>query len=197
MNELALHILDLAENSVTAGASRIEIRVILSYEDDLLVIEIQDDGCGMSAEFLKRAADPFATTRSERKVGLGLSLVKQVCEMCEGAFHIESKPGEGTLLYLTFRLSHVDRPPMGDLARTMAALVTLFPDGPDFSLTYSEGEKPYVFDTAQIRRILDGVPMNTPQVALWIQSDLRKGLKEAARPRMNKFGGANHHEICS
>ena len=197
MNELALHILDLAENSVAAGASRVDIRIALSHDDDRLTIEMQDDGRGMSAEFLQRAADPFATTRTERKVGLGLSLVRQLCEMCDGAFRIESEPGRGTLLHLEFRLSHVDLPPMGDLAQTMLALVILYSDRPDFRLTYSEGSAPYVFDTAEIRKLLGEVPLNTPQVVRWIKDDLREGLYTAARPRTNNFGGANHYEVCS
>lgn len=184
MNELALYILDLTQNSVSAGASHVEIRITLSHEEDRLRIEIIDDGCGMSAEFVAKVTSPFTTTRKTRKVGLGIPMIKQLCEMCGGAFSIESEPGRGTRLHLEFRLSHVDLPPMGDLAQTMTALVIGSPEKPDFRLFYSEGAQPYEFDTAAVRQILGNeVPLNTPDVILWIQSDIEEGLKEAARPQ--------------
>lgn len=183
MNELALYILDLTQNSVTAGATCVEIRVVLDHDSDLLTIEIIDDGCGMSKEFVEKVTSPFTTTRKTRKVGLGIPMIKQLCEMCEGAFHIESEVGKGTRLHLTFRLSHVDLPPMGDLAQTMTALVIGSPERPDFRLVYSEGAEPYEFDTAMIRQVLGSdVPLNTPEVVLWMQDDLTEGLANAARP---------------
>ena len=183
MNELALYILDLTQNSVTAGASCVEISVTLDREADTLVILIKDDGCGMSKEFVAKVTSPFTTTRKTRKVGLGIPMIKQLCEMCEGAFGIESEVGKGTTLHLEFRLSHVDLPPMGDLAETMTALVIGSPDKPDFRLVYSEGAEPYVFDTAMIRQVLgEDVPLNTPEVVLWMQDDLREGLAQAATP---------------
>ncbi|MBQ2691704.1 MAG: ATP-binding protein [Clostridia bacterium] len=183
MNELALYILDLTQNSVTAGASCVEISVTLDREADTLVILIKDDGCGMSKEFVAKVTSPFTTTRKTRKVGLGIPMIKQLCEMCEGTFRIESELGKGTTLHLEFQLSHVDLPPMGDLAETMTALVIGSPDKPDFRLVYSEGAEPYVFDTAMIRQVLgEDVPLNTPEVVLWMQDDLREGLAQAATP---------------
>jgi len=177
MNELALYILDLVQNSVSAGATRVEIRITLSRQDDTLLIEIIDDGRGMSPEFVAKVSSPFVTTRTTRKVGLGIPMIRQLCEMCEGSFAIESEVGRGTRLSLGFRLSHVDLPPMGDLAETMLALVIGSPDKPDFVLTYSaDGGDPYVFDTAQIRQVLDGVPLNTPEVLSWMREDLKEGL---------------------
>lgn len=182
MNELALYILDLTQNSVSAGASKIEIRITIDHDSDRLTIEIIDDGCGMSKEFVAKVTSPFTTTRKTRKVGLGIPMIKQLCEMCEGAFRIESEPGKGTTLHLEFQLSHMDLPPMGDLAQTMTALVIGSPDKPDFRLVYTEGAEPYEFDTAMIRQVLGDVPLNTPEVVLWMQDDLREGLELAARP---------------
>jgi len=183
MNELALYILDLTQNSVTAGASCVEISVTLDREADTLVILIKDDGCGMSKEFVAKVTSPFTTTRKTRKVGLGIPMIKQLCEMCEGTFRIESELGKGTVLHLEFQLSHVDLPPMGDLAETMTALVIGSPDKPDFRLVYSEGAEPYVFVSAMIRQVLgEDVPLNTPEVVLWMQDDLREGLSQAATP---------------
>lgn len=179
MNELALYILDLTQNSVAAGALHVWIRVTIDKENDSLHIEIEDDGCGMSEEFLRRVISPFTTTRTTRKVGLGIPMIKQLCEMCEGRFSITSAPGEGTCLKLDFRLSHVDLPPMGDLAETMTALVIGSPDKPDFSLTYSAGSEPYEFDTSSIRQVLGEVPLNEPEVIAWIQDDLREGIAQA------------------
>ena len=176
MNELALYILDLVQNSVSAGATRVEIRIVASREDDTLLIEIIDDGRGMSPEFVARVSSPFVTTRTTRKVGLGIPMIRQLCEMCEGSFAIDSEEGLGTKLSLSFRLSHVDLPPMGDLAETILALVIGSPDKPDFVLEYSAGGEPYVFDTAQIRQVLDGVPLNTPEVLSWMREDLNEGL---------------------
>ena len=179
MNELALYILDLVQNSVSAGASRVEIRITISREEDTLLIEIIDDGRGMSQEFVARVSSPFVTTRTTRKVGLGIPMIRQLCEMCEGEFAIESEEGRGTKLRLLFRLSHVDLPPMGDLAETVLALVIGSPDRPDFVLTYSAGgAEPYVFDTAQIREVLGGVPLNTPEVLSWMREDLSEGLAD-------------------
>lgn len=184
MNELALYILDLTQNSISAGASRVEISIRLSHEDDSLQIDLLDDGCGMSSEFIEKVTSPFTTTRKTRKVGLGIPMIKQLCEMCDGAFQIESEPGKGTCLRLRFRLSHVDLPPMGDLAQTMTALVIGSPEKPDFRLFYSEGAQPYQFDTAAVRQILGSdVPLNTPDVLMWIKADIEEGLKEAARPQ--------------
>lgn len=182
MNELALYILDLTQNSVSAGASKIEIRITIDHDSDRLTIEIIDDGCGMSKEFVAKVTSPFTTTRKTRKVGLGIPMIKQLCEMCEGAFRIESEPGKGTTLHLEFQLSHMDLPPMGDLAQTMTALVIGSPDKPDFRLVYTEGAEPYEFDTAMIRQVLGDVPLNTPEVVLWMQDDLREGLELAAKP---------------
>lgn len=183
MNELALYILDLTQNSVAAGANRVEIRVTLLHSEDCLLVEIIDDGCGMSEEFLRTVTSPFTTTRTTRKVGLGIPMIQQLCEMCDGAFHIDSTKGKGTHLRLRFRLSHVDLPPMGDLPETIIALVIGSPEKPDFCFTYSEGGTPYQFDTAVIRTVLGSeVPLNLPDVVAWMRDDIEQGLKEAARP---------------
>ena len=183
MRELADNILDIAQNSISARASLVEIDITVDHSRDAVSLRFADDGCGMSAEMAQAVCDPFTTTRKTRKVGLGIPMIKQLCEMCEGAFRIESELGKGTTLHLEFRLSHVDLPPMGDLAQTMTALVIGSPDKPDFRLVYTEGHEPYLFDTASIREVLGPeVPLNTPEVVLWMQDDLREGLAQAATP---------------
>lgn len=176
MNELSLYILDLVQNSVAASARRVRIAIEFPDGSDLLLISIEDDGRGMDAELLKKVASPFTTTRTTRKVGLGIPMARQMCEDCGGTFEIESAPGAGTKLLMIMRRSHIDLPPMGDLPGTMAALVTGCPETPEFSLRYARGEGAFTFDTAEIREALGGVPLNRPEVLSWIGEYIRESI---------------------
>jgi predicted metal-dependent phosphoesterase TrpH/anti-sigma regulatory factor (Ser/Thr protein kinase) len=149
MEDLSLHILDIVENSINACAGRIEIRINEDSANDLLTIEIIDDGKGMDAETLRKATDPFFTTRTTRRVGLGLSFLAQAAEESEGTFDIRSKPGEGTTVKATFRMSHPDCKPMGDIAQTIVTLVTGHP-GIDFLYEYKKDDSTYRFDTREV-----------------------------------------------
>lgn len=179
MDELSLYILDLTQNSVAAGATRVAIRIFVDRASDRLVIVIEDNGRGMSEEFLQKVISPFTTTRKTRKVGLGIPMAKQICEMCEGSFDIRSEVGKGTALTLTFRLSHVDLPPMGDLAGTFLSLIVGSPEKPDFAFRFESDKAPFEFDTAQIREVLGGVPLTEPEVLSWIRDSIAEGLSEA------------------
>ncbi|MDO4547777.1 MAG: ATP-binding protein [Clostridia bacterium] len=176
MFELALHILDLVQNSVTAKASLVIVEV--RYEGEWLAISIIDDGCGMSEEMLARAQSPFGTSRTTRRVGLGIPMFKQLSLMCEGEFSINSAPGEGTTLVATFRAANVDLPPMGDLSGTIKALIVGAPEKPDFVLRYERDGEQFEFDTRQIREQLDGVPLNEPDVLAWIGEYIDEGIKQ-------------------
>ena len=121
MRELALHVLDIAENSVKANASLVTVEIIA--KDNILTIRISDDGRGMSEEFLSKVTDPFTTTRTTRKVGMGIPLLKQAAETSGGAFDIKSKLGVGTTVTATFLLDDVDRMPLGDVAETATTLL--------------------------------------------------------------------------
>ena len=181
MNELSLYILDLVQNSVTAGAGHVEIIITISDADDSIVITLADDGCGMSEEFVKKVVSPFTTTRTTRKVGLGIPMIKELCELCEGSFGIESRLGEGTKLTLRFRKSNIDMPPMGSLADTMVALVNGSPEKPEFRLLYDNNGEQFEFDTAQIRAMLAGVPLDTPDVLAWIRDYMIEGIEAAGK----------------
>lgn len=122
MEDLSLHILDVAENSIAAGAKRIEIRIIENAKKDLLSIEIEDDGRGMDEETLKKVFEPFFTTRKTRRVGLGLSLFCQAARETGGNVTIGSTIGKGTVVKATFKHSHPDRRPFGDIDKTMKVL---------------------------------------------------------------------------
>ncbi len=181
MEELSLYILDLVQNSVAAQAKHIRIEVKLDPENDRLTVVIADDGTGMSDELLKKVTSPFVTTRKTRKVGLGLPMIRQLCEMCEGTFQIESRLGEGTRLELSFRMSHIDLPPMGSLPDTMLSLVNGSPEDVDFELSYAKGGEGFEFSTSEIREVLGGVKLNTPDVLVWIRDYIAEGIAETEK----------------
>lgn len=177
MKELSLHILDIAENSVKAGASLIEIAVSEDEIKDTLTIEIKDNGCGMSEEFLKSVKDPFSTTRTTRRVGMGLSLFEAAAEQCGGGLQISSKEGVGTDVFVTFTLNHIDRAPLGDMAGTMQTLIGGSPDI-DFIYRYQKNGRDFIMNTAEIRETLGDVPLDTPEVVLWIGDYIKEGINE-------------------
>lgn len=125
MRELSLHILDIARNSVEAGAGEIEIKTIENTRDDTLSFSVLDNGPGIHEDILPMITDPFFTTKEKKKkVGLGLSLLKVAAERCDGSFGIETLPGKGTAVTAVFRRSHIDRAPLGDIPGTITALLT-------------------------------------------------------------------------
>lgn len=126
LEELSLHILDIGMNSLTAGAEKLEISVIENTRRDWLVIRIRDDGRGMNAEMLREVLDQNLTAKKGRKkaIGLGLAFLRQTSEMCGGTFHVTSHPGRGTSVTASMHLSHIDRPPLGDLSATILTLCT-------------------------------------------------------------------------
>ncbi len=172
MKELSLNILDIAENSVKAGATRIEI--LLTENDLLRTLEIVDNGCGMSQEMVQRVTDPFTTTRETRSVGMGIPLLKLAAEQAEGDFRIESRQGEnhGTRVIASFRIDHIDCVPVGDLTSTIVTLIQGSPDI-DFYVLWKTPDGSKELDTAEIRTVLgDDVPLDNPDVLLWISENL-------------------------
>lgn len=175
MRELALNILDIAENSVKAGATL--VRVLIEAKDGVLTIEIADDGCGMDAEFLARVTDPFTTTRTTRKVGMGIPLFKMSAEMAGGTFSIKSEKGKGTAVRATFVLDHIDRAPLGDLADTVVALIG-GDSAPDFVFDVRVNGKRFVFDTRELKAELDGVPVGEADVLVFVRDMIKENLKD-------------------
>lgn len=150
MEDLSLHILDIVENSIKAGASRIEIKVIEDIKKDLLTIEIRDNGQGMDKETLKKVFDPFYTTRTERRVGLGLPLLVQATKESGGDIKIVSEIGKGTKVKATFQYSHIDRKPLGDIEETLTTLIAGNPDV-NFVFKHQRGKKKFCLDTKKIK----------------------------------------------
>jgi hypothetical protein len=186
MLELALHALDILRNAVEAGATQVEFAIIEDEPADRLTLTVTDNGRGMDEEKVRRALDPFYTTRRTRHVGLGLPLLAAAAETAGGGLTIVSRPGEGTTVETTFRLSHPDRQPLGDMAATLLAFL-LADAAPDLRYTHrvnrrGETESPsaleFAFDTAAIRAELDGLPLNHPVVARWLAEYLAEGERE-------------------
>lgn len=169
--------MDLAQNSISAKAGLIEISVIENPADDTLTVSIADDGKGMSKDQLSAVTDPFFTTRTTRKVGLGVPFFKMAAEMSGGSFEISSQPGKGTRLSGSFGLTNIDRMPLGDINSTIAMLIYCNP-GIDFVYNRRRGKKGFVLDTRELRNVLGGVALNTNEVTLWIKEFLNDGENE-------------------
>lgn len=175
MRELALHILDIVENSIRAKATRVEIAVDEDIVRDTLAIEIKDNGQGMDAEFLRKATDPFVTTRQTRKVGLGLALLKAAAEACDGKFCINSEVGRGTVVQALFRYSHIDRMPLGNVADTVYTLIVLNPQV-DFRYSHTFSGRSWVLDTRDVKERLELDSLAYPEVLGWVRDYLSEGI---------------------
>lgn len=163
--------MDVAQNSVRAEATLVHITVLESDKDDSLSITISDDGCGMTEEQVSQVIDPFFTTRTTRKVGLGVPLFKLSAEQTGGSFSIKSKVGEGTTTYASYVKSHVDMTPLGDINSTVEILIRCNPEI-DFVFTHSTDSGSFTLDTRELREILGDVSLDTPDVIDWIHQYL-------------------------
>lgn len=178
MQELSLNILDIAENSVKAGASLITVAVCYRPAADRLTVTISDDGCGMDAETVRKVTDPFYTTRTTRRVGMGLPLWKMAAEMTGGAMTVESAPGVGTTVTAVFGLSHIDRLPLGDLPQTMATLIGGSPEK-DFRLEFEYDGVRFAADTREYRAVLgEEISLAEPEVLAFITGQVAEGIAE-------------------
>jgi hypothetical protein len=173
MDELALHILDVALNSYEAGATTVEIAVLEEPEIDRLTIEIRDNGRGMDHETQARAVDPFFTTRQTRIVGLGLPLLRQAAEAAGGRLLVRSMPGAGTLVVADVQLSHVDRAPLGDLETTFMVLITSRPDV-ELILAHRRGSDGYELSSADLAEALGGLPLTSPEGVALAREAIRR-----------------------
>ncbi len=177
MRELSLNVLDIAQNSIVAGASltRIEVR-----EDTLkkeLLIGIYDNGKGMTEEQVENVQDPFFTTRTTRKVGMGIPLFKMAAEQTGGSFKITSQVGVGTSVEAVFKIDSIDFTPIGDMESTISTIVSMNEDR-DFIYIRSVDQREFVFSSADIKKILDGVPLAEPSVIKWIEGYIKENTQE-------------------
>ena len=177
MREISLHILDIAQNSVVANATLVEITVDENEEADTLTVSVKDNGKGMDEDMVKRVVDPFTTGRTTRKVGLGIPLIKLAAENTGGNLSLESEPGVGTILTAVFGLNSIDRQPLGDMAETMLGMVTSY-ENVDFLYLHKVNEKEFSFDTREIKKILGDVSLKEPEVYMWLSGYLKEGEAE-------------------
>ena len=176
MKDLALHILDILQNSVTAGATLIELEINEDPAKDAYSVKFTDNGKGMDAATVQQVTDPFFTTRTTRKVGLGLPLLKQNAEQSGGSLRIYSTPGNGTEVEAVFGYSHIDRLPTGDIAGTMALTVSSYP-AIEFIYTHKTPDGTFKFDTKEIKETLEDVPISNPQVIAFMKDLIRENLE--------------------
>ncbi len=180
MREIALHVLDLLQNTVEAGATRVDAIIAEDWAADFLRVTIGDNGRGMDAETAARAVDPFYTSRRTRHVGLGLPLLAAAAERAGGGLTIHTQPDAGTTVEATFQLSHPDRQPLGNLADTLLAFL-LASGAPDLHYVHRSDKAgnalpaAFEFDTVSIRAVLDELPMTHPAVQQWLADFLTEG----------------------
>lgn len=177
MRELALHLLDIAENSVAARAKTITIQVVEDTRADRLRLAVIDDGVGMDAETAAKVTDPFVTSRTTRKVGLGIPLLKFAAESCSGFLKITSAVGQGTTLEVEFQRSHIDRMPLGDLASTFITLLISSPEI-HWIFHYQADAACFDFDSEPLRAELGDLPLTEPAVLAYLRELIEEGLAE-------------------
>lgn len=177
MKDLASHIMDIVQNSIRAKAGNIEIRITEDHKRDSFIIEICDDGIGMDAATLAKVCDPFFTSRTVRKVGLGIPLLQQNTERTGGKLTLSSTPGQGTKLTAYFSHSHLDRPPLGNVAETVGLLIAANPDI-HFIYKHTTETGTYELNTEEIKKILEDVPLTHPDIIAGIQELIRTNLSE-------------------
>jgi len=177
MRELSLNVLDIAQNSIKAEASLVEIELSQSTEKKELLIGIYDNGKGMTPEQVQSVTDPFFTTRTTRKVGLGIPFFKMSAEMTGGSFEIESEVGKGTKVKALFRTDHLDFTPVGDMCSTVILLITMNLHV-DFVYKRSIDNKEFTVDTRQLKEILGDVPLNEPSIVSWITDYIKENTKQ-------------------
>jgi len=182
LRELSLHIMDIIENGIGAGADLIRLSIEEDHKKNMLRVIITDNGQGIPEALLEKVTDPFYTTRTTRRVGLGLSLFREASRRCEGDFKIESRENEGTRVEATFRMDHIDLAPMGDIEGAMTGLMM---GSPEVDFVYSHHVEGQLFhlDTRTIKRELEGVPINHPKVLQYISETIREGLVGIRRKR--------------
>lgn len=188
MREIALHILDIMQNSVAAGAGRIGVSVTAGNDTGMITAVIDDDGCGMDERTLQEVTDPFMTSRTTRKVGLGIPLLRSSCMRSGGNFSITSQKGHGTKVTASFGKDHIDRPVLGDLAGVVADMSASFPKI-DIRLELISGEECFTYSSAEAARILGEVPLSEPAVIEWLKEYISEGIKHIFGGVLDEIAG--------
>ncbi len=175
MRELSLHILDLVQNAVEADATEVKLEIVESFSADTLTIRVRDNGRGMEEKERDKVVDPFHTSRTTRRIGLGLPLIQMSTQRCDGHLKIESQRGKGTLVEAVYRHSHWDRPPLGNMADTLQTILVGNPTL-DFHYLHRVAERSFRIAASEIKEILGGVPLTQPEILQWLQEYLKENL---------------------
>jgi hypothetical protein len=177
MNNLSMHILDIVQNSISGGASFIEIRINVQTDKNVFEITIVDNGCGIDEEMLSHVTDPYTTTRTTRKVGLGLPLLKHTAEQANGYIKVYSEKDYGTKVYAVLQNDHIDRPDLGDIAGTIVLLATANPKI-EIKYIHRVNDKQYIFETREIKEVLEGIPLNEPKIRNYLKEMISENINE-------------------
>lgn len=177
MNDLSLHIIDIMQNSISAGATELLLRVEESIAENFLEIYIEDNGKGMSQKEVDNLENPFFTSRTTRRVGMGIPLFRHTAEQSGGALTVESQLGVGTKVKARFELNHIDRPPLGDLANSFVLTLSSH-SAIAFKLEYIYNSKSYRFCSEEVKEALDGTPLYLPQVIRMLTEMISENIKE-------------------
>lgn len=177
MKELSLHIMDIVQNSISAKASHILIRIEEKIKENKFIITIEDNGIGMDSDFLDEVRNPFKTTRITRKVGLGIPMLEQTCEQCGGFLDIKSQKNQGTKLYALMEYDNIDRPPLGNIIDTIHILF-IMNEEIDFLYIHEIDDKLFEMNTKEIKEILGNVSLKENEISSWLKSSLTEGLSE-------------------
>jgi hypothetical protein len=176
MEDLSLHILDIAENSIDAGASMVEVMIKENSEKDILILAVDDNGRGMDDNILKSAPDPSFTGKAGKRFGLGIPLLAQAARECGGDFSIKSEKNKGTGIKAEFKRTHIDIKPIGDIGATMMTLICGHPEI-DYSFHYEKDGLSYIFDTRELKSRLGDVPINAPALLKLIKDDINESVR--------------------
>jgi anti-sigma regulatory factor (Ser/Thr protein kinase) len=174
MRELSLHLIDIIQNSVVAGATLIEIELDANTIEDYLKITIKDNGCGMDGETLKKVKDPFVTSRKTRKVGLGLSLFEAACQRCGGYLDISSEKGIGTTVTAFMKFNHIDRSPVGNIVDTLVS--SLLNENTDIMYRHIFNGESFEFDSREIKKIV-GDDLSDPEILSWTKEYIAENIE--------------------
>lgn len=177
MKDISLHLLDIAQNSMVVNSTVVKIVIDIDYNNDSIYLEVTDNGKGMSEDFVKRVADPFTTTRTTRKVGLGIPLLKMNAERTGGYLNINSVLGKGTTVVAVLKPSNIDCLPLGDIGGTVAMIICSNPDI-DVQFKYSINGKSFEISTNEIKEVLEGVPLNDASVYAPIMQLIKSNISE-------------------
>lgn len=173
MVDLSLHLMDIMQNSVVVGSTYVEVGIVAEKKRNLLTIFVKDDGWGMSPETVKKVSDPFYTTRTTRKAGLGIPLLTDAAVMAGGEVHIESAVNCGTTITASFQIDHIDRKPLGDVADTITSSIMGYPEL-EFHLILKNDETEYIFRTEEVREQIGEVPINDIEIISFIRDMLNE-----------------------